>query len=89
MSRAKILSMITDSNQARFVTMTGRRVQEGVLGGDIVLGTRILLPLRPALHPKLKALDRLHLPVIRAVEIPFGGADMSLSIQSYGRSCAR
>jgi hypothetical protein len=44
MSRTKIPSMITDSNQACLAKMTGRRVQEEVLGGDIVLGTRIPPP---------------------------------------------
>jgi hypothetical protein len=36
LSRAKIPPLITDSNQACFIKMIGRRVQEGVLRkGDV------------------------------------------------------
>jgi len=36
--------MITNSNQECFMKMPGCGLQEGILGGDIVLGTRILPP---------------------------------------------
>jgi hypothetical protein len=38
-------------------------------------------PLHPASHPKLKALDRLHLPVVGAVEICLRGANMGMAHQ--------
>ena len=59
--------------------------QEEVFGGDIVLGTKIP-PLHPALHPKLKAPNRLHLPVIGAVEIRLRGADVRMAHQSLNGS---
>jgi hypothetical protein len=60
--------------------------QEELFGGDIVLGTRILPPLHPASHPKLKALDRLHLPVIGAVEIRLRGANVRMTHQRLNGS---
>jgi hypothetical protein len=36
--------------------------------------------LHPASHPELKALNRFHFAVIRAVEIPFRGANMRMPI---------
>ena len=57
------------------------RFQEEVLAGDIVL--RIRIP--PASHPKLKAPDRLHLPVIGAVEIGLRSANMGVAHQRLNR----
>ena len=42
-------------------------------------------PLHPASHPKLKALYRLHLPVICAVEIPLCSANMGVAHQRLDR----
>jgi hypothetical protein len=49
-------------------------------GGEFGLGTAIL-PFEPALHPKLETLDRLHLPVVAAVQIPFRGPNMGMPHQ--------
>ena len=43
-------------------------------------------PLHPALHPKLKTLNRLHLTIICAVEIPFSGANVGMAHQSLNGS---
>ncbi len=40
------------------------------------------LPLHPASYPELKALYRLHLPVIIGMEIPFRRANVGMSHQS-------
>jgi len=42
-------------------------------------------PLHPALHPKLKASNRLHLPVVRAVEIRFRRPDVRMAHQRLNR----
>jgi hypothetical protein len=43
-------------------------------------------PLLINLYPKSKAPDRFHLPVIRAVEIPFCGANVGMAHQSLDGS---
>jgi hypothetical protein len=43
-------------------------------------------PLHPALHPKLQALNRFHLPVIVGMEIPLCGANMGMAHQSLDGS---
>ena len=54
-------------------------LQEEVLGGNIILETRNSSPPEPASHPKFQTPYRLHLPVVRAVEIRFRGADMGMA----------
>ena len=78
-------SLITISNIVWDVKIQESRFQEEVLGGDIALETGTL-PLHPASHPKLEALNRLHLPVIRAVEICLRGPDMGMAHQSLNGS---
>ena len=44
------------------------------------------VPLHPASNPELKTLNRLYLPVVRAMQIPFPGPDVGMAHRSLNGS---
>ena len=54
--------------------------------GEILSSKQVIPPLEPASHPKLKALYRLNLPIVRAVEIYLRGGNMGMAHQSLDGS---